>query len=139
MSAQEKENAMSLAEKAAYIRGLAEGLDLEADKKEVRVIKELLELVSEMAGDVDDIGADLTDLYDAVEEIDEDLTLLEEEMFGDVSSEMGEEMYEIICPNCQEVVHLDEESLIAGDVVCPGCGEKIEIEIDGSDTDSHDE
>lgn len=124
---------MSLAEKAAYIRGLAEGLDLEADKKEVRVIKELLDLVSEMAGDVDDIGADLTDLYDAVEQIDEDLTMVEEEVFGDVLGDMGDEMYEIICPNCQEVVHLDEERLIAGDVVCPGCGEKIEIEIDGCD------
>ena len=124
---------MNLAEKAAYIRGLAEGLDLEAEKKEVRVIKELLDLVSEMAGDVDDIGADLTDLYDAVEQIDEDLTMVEEEVFGDVLGDMGDEMYEIICPNCQEVVHLDEERLIAGDVVCPGCGEKIEIEIDGCD------
>lgn len=121
---------MSLAEKAAYIRGLAEGLDLEADKKEVRVIKELLELVSEMAGDVDDIGADLTDLYDAVEQIDEDLTMLEDEVFGDVMGDYGDEMYEIICPNCQELVHLDEDSLIEGDVICPACGEKIEIEID---------
>lgn len=121
---------MSLAEKAAYIRGLAEGLDLEADKKEVRIIKELLGLVSEMANDVDDIGADLNDLYDAVEQIDEDLTMLEEEVFGDVLGDYDDEMYEIVCPNCQELVELDEESLIEGDVICPACGEKIEIEID---------
>ena len=53
---------MNLSEKAAYIKGLADGLELDTDKKEVRVIKEMLELLGEMASDVEDIGADLTDL-----------------------------------------------------------------------------
>ncbi len=121
---------MSLIEKAAYIKGLAEGLDLEADKKETRVIKELLELVSEMAKDVEDIGADLVELYDVVEELDEDLSMVEQEMFGDLMDDFSDEMYEILCPNCQQEVRLDEEMLIGNDVICPACGEKIEIEID---------
>lgn len=121
---------MTLSEKAAYIKGLAEGLDLEADKKESRVIKEMLELISEMASDVEDIGADLTDLYDAVEEIDHDLMHVEEELYGDMDDTFGEDVYEITCPSCSETVVLDEEMLISGDVVCPVCGEKIEIEID---------
>lgn len=124
---------MTLAERAAYIKGLAEGLDLEADKKESRVIKEMLELLSEMASDVEDIGADLTDLYDAVEQIDEDLSLVEEELFADGMPDFSEEMYEIVCPNCGAEVRLDEEVLISGDVVCSACGEKIEIEIDACD------
>lgn len=124
---------MSLTEKAAYIKGLADGLDMDADKKEVRVIKELLELVTEMANDIEDIGGDLGDLYEVVEQVDEDLSFVEHEMFGDMPMDFGEEMYEIECPNCQEVVHLDEEMLISGDVVCPECGEKIEIEIDACD------
>ena len=124
---------MNLTEKAAYIKGLAEGLDLDTDKKEARVIKEMLELLGEMASDVEDIGADLTDLYDAVEQIDEDLSMVEEELYGEPVGDYSEEMYEITCPNCQEAVHLDEESLMSGDVVCPACGEKIEIEIDACD------
>ena len=124
---------MNLSEKAAYIKGLAEGLDLEADKKEVRVIKELLELVTEMANDVEGMADDLTDLYDAVEEMDEDLMFVEEEVFGDGESDFGDDVYEITCPNCQENVILDEEMLISGDVVCSACGEKIEIEIDTCD------
>ncbi|MFV0413410.1 MAG: CD1247 N-terminal domain-containing protein [Oscillospiraceae bacterium] len=130
---------MNLSEKAAYIKGLAEGLDLEADKKEVRVIKELLELVGEMASDIEDVSADLSELYDAVEEIDEDLSFVEEEVYGDGEHEhFSEEMYEITCPACGETVSLDEEKLMDGDVICPACGEKIEIELDACDCCDHD-
>ncbi len=133
---------MSLTEKAAYIRGLAEGLDLEADKKETRVIKEMLELLGEMASDIEDIGADLTDLFEAVEEIDEDLSFVEEEVFAEGGCCDHDDVYEITCPNCGDIVVLDEEMLMGGDVVCPNCGEKIEIEIDacdcGDDCDCHE-
>lgn len=121
---------MTLSEKAAYIRGLAEGLDLDADRKEVRVINELIELVSIMAIDLEDVSEDLTSVIDMVEEIDEDLMYVEEEVYGDDEEDFGDEFYEIACPNCDEVVVLDEEMLLGGDVVCPSCGEKIEIEID---------
>ncbi|MGD9560213.1 MAG: CD1247 N-terminal domain-containing protein [Oscillospiraceae bacterium] len=128
---------MNLSEKAAYIKGLAEGLELDTDKKEARVIKEMLELLGEMASDVEEIGADLGELCDAVEEIDEDLAYVEEEVFGDIGGDFGDELYEITCPNCQEIVRLDEEMLFSGDVVCPGCGEKIELEIDACDCGHH--
>jgi Zn finger protein HypA/HybF involved in hydrogenase expression len=124
---------MSLAEKAAYIRGLAEGLELDTDKKEARVLKEMLELLTEMAGDVDDMGADLTELFDVVEQVDEDLAQVEEEVFGEGADDYSDEMYEITCPNCQQTVQLDEEVLLGGDVICPNCGDKIEIEIDACD------
>lgn len=124
---------MNLSERAAYIKGLAEGLDLDTDKKEARVIKEMLELLSEMATDVENIGDDLGQLYDAVETIDEDLSYVEEEVFGEGGHDFSEELYEITCPNCQEIVRLDEEMIFSGDVVCPGCGEKIELEIDDCD------
>ena len=126
---------MDLKEKAAYIKGLADGLELDTDRKEARVIREMLDLLAEMAGDVDDIGADLTELYEVVEEIDEDLSYIEDEVLGGDGQEYGDELYEIVCPNCQESVRLDEEMLMSGNVICPGCGEKIEIEIDSSDGD----
>lgn len=128
---------MSLAEKAAYIRGLAEGLELDTDKKEARIIKEMLELMGEMATDVDDIGADLGELFDVVEQIDEDLGSIEEEVYAGGFGDFSDEMYEIECPNCKQTVQLDEEVLLDGDVICPACGEKIEIEIDDCDCGHH--
>ncbi|MDL2324649.1 hypothetical protein LJC61_05810, partial [Ruminococcaceae bacterium OttesenSCG-928-A16] len=105
-------------------------------KKEGRVLKEVLELLSEMASDVEDIAADLTDLYDVVEEIDEDLNFVAEELFGD-EHEYGEDLYEITCPNCQKDVTLSEDMLMGDDVICPACGEKIEIELDSCDCGHH--
>ena len=128
---------MKLAEKAAYIKGLAEGLDLEADKKETRIIKEMLDLLSVITGEIEDISDDLSDLYEAVDEIDEDLTFVEDELFGEDSGDDEEDEYEISCPNCKETVVVDEEALLNGDVSCPSCGEKIEIELDSCDCGEH--
>ncbi len=121
---------MTLSERAAYIKGLAEGLELSSDKKEIRVIKEMMELMSEMASDVEDLGMGVKELYDAVEQLDEDLDIVEGEVFGEVQEDYVEEMYEITCPHCDQTVQLDEEVLLGGDVICCMCGEKIEIEID---------
>lgn len=126
---------MNLSERAAYIRGLAEGLDLESEKKEVRVINEMLNLLSEMATVIGENETDLDILYDAVEQIDEDLEFLEDEVYGTGDSIFGEDIYEITCPNCGDIVRLDEEMLLSNDVECPGCGEKIEIELDACDCD----
>lgn len=128
---------MNLSEKAAYIKGLAEGLDLDSNKKEGRVLKEVLELLGEMASDVEDIAADLTDLYDSVDEMDEDLSFIADEVFG-LDGEEGEDLYEITCPNCQKEVTLTEDMLMGDDVICPVCGEKIEIELDACDCCGHD-
>ncbi len=130
---------MNLTEKAAYIKGLTEGLELDADKKEARIIKELLELVSEMAADVEDIGTDLSNLYEAFEELDEDLGMVESELYGAAGDMLLDGIHEICCPNCQEVVVLDEEILRNGDIICPDCGEKIEWEIDTCDCHKCDE
>ncbi len=126
---------MNLSERAAYIKGLADGLELDTDRKEAKVLLELLDLVSAMAGDVDGIGEDMDDIFDSVANLDEDLSLVEDELFGDGSGIYGDDEYEIECPNCQQVVTVDEDMLISGHVVCSNCGEKIEIEIDDCDCD----
>lgn len=122
---------MNLTERAAYLKGLAEGLGLEPDKKETRIINEMLELLSELASDVEDIGEDLTDLYEAVDEIDEDLAAVENDLYMDLEDDdFDEDIYEITCPNCQETVCLGEEMIFEEEITCPSCGEKLEIEID---------
>ena len=40
---------MTNLERVAYIRGLAEGLELDADKKEVKVLDAMLTLLEDMA------------------------------------------------------------------------------------------
>ena len=47
-------------EKAAYLRGLIEGLGIDETTKEGKVIKAMSELLSEMAETVDSIDEDVT-------------------------------------------------------------------------------
>lgn len=135
---------MSLSEKAAYIRGLAEGMELDTNKKENRIMQEMLELLCDIASTVEDNEEDTADLFDALNELDEDLASIEDEVYGAQDDCCGghghhhhddEGAYEISCPKCDQLFIATEDELLSGDVVCPNCGEKIEIEIDGHDCD----
>ena len=46
---------MTITEKVAYVRGLMEGLDLDADKKEVKVLNAVIELMDDMAATVSEL------------------------------------------------------------------------------------
>lgn len=127
---------MTLSERAAYLRGLAEGMALDESKDEVKIINEMLLLINDMANEVDDVAQDIGSVFDVIGIIDEDLMTLEEELldddhFGDEKT--AEEVYEIACPNCDEAVTITEEALMSGDVVCASCGERVEIEVDTDD------
>ena len=137
---------MTLTERTAYIKGLCEGLGLDKkDTAEAKVITALLELCEEMALEIDDIEADIGELADYCEELDEDL--------GDVE-EVLVDMDDCDCDcDCDE--DWDDEDECDGDcdccdldcdceelddieyfeVECPSCGETVYFD-DSLDTDS---
>ena len=61
---------MTLTEKTAYIKGLADGLDLKADTAEAKVIVALLDLCEQMSAEIEEMQADIEDLFDYAEELD---------------------------------------------------------------------
>ena len=125
---------MGITEKAAYIKGLFDGYELEATK-ETKIIEQLLELVSDMADKIQALEAENRDLQEYVEELDHDLGEVEEELyFTDDDDYIDDEeedndYYEIECPSCGEIVCFDD-SLDPSELVCPACGEAIgDVEI----------
>lgn len=131
---------MTNTEKVAYIRGLAEGLELDADKKEVKVLNAIIDLLDDLALSVSDMEDNMNDIADQVDAVDEDLGSLEEDFYGDDEEdeedeeddedEDGECYYEVTCPNCHETICLSEEIIEDGEMDCPNCGEKLEFELD---------
>ena len=130
----------TLKEGASYIKGLAEGMELEADKKENKLILKLVELIDEMAERIDELEAYIDEMDSKVDEIDQDLGDLEEFCYDD-DDEYDEEyddedfndddVYEFTCDACGEEVYVDG-SLLDEDapVSCPNCGEEIKIDLD---------
>ncbi len=123
---------MTITEKVAYLKGLMEGLGLDKTTKEGKVI-------DAMADILEDLALTVADNCDQIDAIDEDLESLEEyvyedldfdkddydDLFGDSDDEEGE--YEFECPNCHEVVFIDESVFDEGkEIECPNCGAKLE-------------
>ena len=151
---------MSLTEKSAYLKGLADGLEYDKTTKEGKILAALLDLVDEMTKeiesineDIEEIDEDLEYLADYVEELDDDLQAVEdfldeeveldeddldyEECDGDCESCDGcdcadEDYYEIVCPSCGETVCFDQE-LDPETLLCPACGEKFGCIVDEDD------
>ncbi|MHB8169948.1 MAG: CD1247 N-terminal domain-containing protein [Thermincolia bacterium] len=122
-----------LNEKVSYLQGLADGLEIDADSKQGKVINEIIGVLGEFANHIEHLRTAHHDLEDYVESIDEDLYDLEDELTDD-EIRMGEddlddvEYVDVECPRCQEVVCfeadvLDDEDTI--EVTCPNCNEVV--------------
>jgi len=116
-----------LTQRAAYIQGLAEGLDLGRDSKEGKVLNSMIDLLQDLAHSVSDLRESHTELETYVETLDEDLYDLEDEVYED--GVMGlddddEDFVEVECPSCHETVSFDSDVLEDDDILevtCPNC------------------
>ena len=135
---------MTLTEKVAYLKGLAEGLDLDKDTKEAKIFDAMFDILEDMALTINDIDEDLSACEDLVDAIDEDLDELEEYVFCDEDDDFcdcgccdceDDELYEVECPSCGEAIYLDESMFDEEYIECPECGEKLELDIDFEDCD----
>ena len=133
--------AMTVTEKAAYIKGLAEGLSLDASKPETKIINALIDLVDDIALAVSDVEDELVLVGEQVDAVDEDLDALESYVYDDDDCDCccddccddEDEFFEVECPACGEVINVDEGILESGSIECPACGENLEFDIEYDD------
>ena len=130
---------MTLNEKAAYLKGIADGMKLSDADPNGKLLLSIIDLLDDMAKTVSDnedaitlLGDDVDDLYEALGE-DEDF---DDEDDDEEDDEEDGDLYEVECPKCGEKIYLDYDEIQEGDITCPACGEALEIEItDESDDD----
>ena len=82
---------MTLNERAAYIKGLADGMELDASTKEGKIINALIELVSDMADEIAELDERIDTVHAYCEELDEDLGQVEEDFYVDDDEEDDED------------------------------------------------
>ena len=132
---------MTNTEKVAYIRGLAEGLELDDSKKEVKVLNAIIDLLDDLAMSLADLEDGYSDMADQLDAVDEDLGSLEDDFYGDDEDDEDDEdtcYFEVTCPNCHETICLSEDIIEDGQMDCPNCGETLEFDIDECDDDGCD-
>ena len=133
---------MTVTEKVAYLKGLVEGLDLGKDDKEKKVIGAVLDVLEDLALAVSDLDDEMELVTEQLDAVDEDLADLEEVFYEelddcdcdcddcDCGCDCDDEMYEVECPNCGEMIYFDEEIILDGEAECPACGEVLEFDCD---------
>ena len=152
---------MELKEKAAYLKGLVEGLGIDESTKEGKVIKAMSELLCEMAQAVDSIDEDVTQAYDQINDLSEELEDLEADLYEDDDADEEEDAesaddtedendendnadvasepyYEVACPACGETVYVSEDDLDAGEAICPSCKVAFEVALADDEEEQDD-
>ena len=135
---------MTINENAAYLKGLFEGYELEGTTKEAKIISKMLDLFCDMTDKISALEAQVNELRDYIEEVDEDLGLLEDDFYldnneSDVDADFDDEDIdddsgydELVCPSCGEIICVDE-NLEISEISCPACGEKFECLVSEED------
>ena len=127
-------------EKAAYLRGLIEGLGIDETTKEGKVIKAMSELLGELAEAVDGIDEDVTRAYDQINDLNEEPEEEKEDTEEDDNDDdiASEPFYEVACPNCGETVYVSEDDLDAGEANCAHCGVTFEVALEDEDEEQEE-
>ena len=115
---------MEMFEKVAYLKGLAEGLALDTETKEGKLIAAIIDVLDDMCEELAAMQEELFDMEDGLDAVSDDL------------SEVEEVLYELI-----EDEEDDEDELEAGEIICPNCGAKLEFDLSdlAAECDEEDE
>ncbi len=154
---------MTISEKSAYLKGLMDGLKLDTETNEGKMIAAIVDLLGDMTKKVVDIEDTTIAISDELDEIEEDLDAIEdyildeeddedddyveedgwdddeddEEDDGEEGFDFGDEettVYEVQCA-CGNIIDFDEDVLESGSIVCDKCGETLEFSFDDDEED----
>ena len=151
---------MTISEKAAYLKGLMDGLKLDTEKAEGQMISAIVDLLGDVTRRLADVEETTIAISDELDEIEEDLDAIEDYILDEEDEDedyeddydededyydddedyeegfdFGDEettIYEVKCA-CGEIIDFDEETLEQGSMVCPNCGETLEFSLEDED------
>ena len=156
---------MTISEKSAYLKGLMDGLKLDTESNEGKMIAAIVDLLGDMSRRMVDIEDTTIAISDELDEIEEDLDAIEdfimdeddeddwdeyedEEDYYDPDDEDDEEEPEEgfdfgdedstiyeVECACGNVIDFDEKVLESGSIVCPNCGETLEFTFDDDEVE----
>lgn len=141
---------METTESLGYLKGLLDGLDLDDNKKETKVFKAIVDVLSNLAEDVDDMTEGMELLAEQIDAIDEDLADVEDYLVDDdfdcdcdcddcCDCDDEYQEFEVECPLCGAEITVDEDTVLNGTIPCPNCGEMLEFEVECDCEDDEEE
>ena len=106
---------MTVSEKVAYLKGLADGLGIKDSTNEGKLMLAVIDVLEAMADDIEAVDAHAKDLSDSISDISEDMEYLEDLCIGDMDDD--DEDYDEIDDDD------DDADVCTG--CCGSCGEVL--------------
>lgn len=142
---------MTITEKVAYLKGLADGMELDKEaSKEGKLIAKIIDVLEDIGLAVEDLEAEVEIMDQEMDVIAEDLSDVETMVFEDYEdeddddddldiAELGDDFFfEMECPSCGADIVIDESVLDVGEVLCPNCGDKFSMDLVDEDEEAED-
>ena len=135
---------MTISEKVAYLKGLADGLELDKESsKEGKILGKIIDILEDLGFAVEDLEVEVEAIADEMDTMAEELSDVESWVFDEWEDEDCEDcgscccssalddddFFEIACPSCGEDIVIDESILDIGEVTCPNCGDKFSLDL----------
>ena len=99
---------MEISQKVAYLKGLAEGLALDTESKEGKLIAAIIDVLDDMSEKFSEIDDELCDVEDGLDAVSDDLSDVEEAIY-----EMDDEDAEWLCTRKLLDMGIDVEKWVA--------------------------
>ena len=127
---------MTISEKVAYLKGLAEGLAIDTEKsKEGKLISVMIGILEEIGLSIEDLEENTVALGEEIDALSDDLSEVEEAVFEEDDEDEDDDccceddFFETECPNCGETLVIDASVLEEGVIQCPSCKEKFALDL----------
>ena len=135
---------MTISEKVAYLKGLAEGLNLDTEKsKEGKLISVMIGILEEVGLSIEDLEENALALGEEIDVLSDDLADVESVVFDEDENDeedYDDDWFEVECPTCEEPLIIDDEALAEGFIQCPNCQSKFSLDLsdDGVEADEEE-
>ena len=133
---------MTITEKTAYLKGLADGLGVDPQSKEGKLWAALNDLLCDIAHELENLHETDRGQAQALDGLADEVSLLEdicdgmdERDYEKIDDEDDDDLsydgvvYDATCPVCGEEISFDEETLETGSIQCPKCGATLEFDL----------
>ncbi|MBV7275053.1 CD1247 N-terminal domain-containing protein [Clostridium thailandense] len=119
----------SIMSKVSYLSGLVDGLDVDKNTKEGRILTEIVNVLKDMAVEISDISESQKIVQEYIDAIDEDLAELQEDFYDEdyeFYEDEDDNFIQIECAACGDSVYIDKDIIAKGEeITCPNCHKKI--------------
>ena len=143
---------MTITEKTAYLKGLADGLGVDPQSKEGKLWSALNDLLCDIAHELENLHETDRGQAQALDGLADEVSLLEdicdgmdERDYEKTDDEDDEDLsydgvvYDATCPVCGEEISFDEDTLETGSIQCPKCGETLEFDLGAGEEEKPDD